>query len=595
LADTNLARGQADSPVAQPSRLLATQYILLIVLSALPFLPSLRYQFAYDDDVQVVNNASIRAWDSVPEFFTSTSFGTFDPNAASNFHYRPIFYLWLRFNDALFGLNSFGWHLSSLCLHLAVTLLLFNLLRRHFKDSRIATAAALIFGVYPIHIESVVWVSGATDPLTALFLLASILLWLKRSESANSGLQIASLASYAAALLTKETAIVFPAIVFVYAIAGIKTNEDDARATAAQSTVRALREIIPFGIVTALYLIARYAVVHNVPPQQPWLATRDAVLSAPLALVFYLRHLIWPFRLSLFYSFSVVTSVRSILFWLPLATYAALKTLVWFWWRRTRAPAILAAAAWCLLPLLPVLDIALFQRDDTVHDRYLYLPSIGLAIGIGLVLEVLSRAHRNGRFPVPKTALISVLIAVLGISTLAQAAPWRDNFSLYQHAVEISPRNTIARNNFAGELTQRDHLDEAKSIFEAVLQDRPNYWLANYNLGYVNYRLKHFEVAEEYLLRAIELNPTDADQHAYLGLSYFHQNRFPDAALELRKAIAIKSAGTGYHIALALTLLQLEDLDGARSECLEELAYHPDNAAARAQLALIEQRIANPK
>lgn len=580
---------------ARPPRALPAQYILLIVLSALPFLPSLRYQFVYDDDVQIVNNAAIRLWDSVPEFFTSTSFGIFDPNAASNFHYRPIFYLWLRINDALFGLHSFGWHLSALCVHLAVTLLLFNLLLRHFRDPWIATTAALIFGVYPIHIESVVWVSGATDPLAALFLLASILLWLRRGESSSSGLQIASLACYAAALLTKETAIVFPGIVFVYSMAGLKKSEIDAAKSAAPRLARALREIIPYAVVTAFYLVARYAVLRSMPPQQPWLTSRDAILSAPLVLIFYLRHLIWPFRLSLFYSFPAVTSVRSILFWLPLVTFAALKAVVWLWWRRNRAPAILAAAAWCLLPLLPVLDIALFQRDDTVHDRYLYLPSIGLAIGLGLLLDALSRAITRNRVPVPKIALAAVLIIVLGVSTLAQASPWRRNFSLYQHAVEISPGNTIARNNLAGELTQQNQLEEAKSIFQAVLQDRPDYWLANYNLGYVNYRLKHFDVAEEYLRRAIELNPTDADQHAYLGLSYFHQNGFADAAAELRKAIAIKPAGTGYHIALALTLLQMKDLEGARSEFLEELAYHPDNATARAQLALIEQRIANPK
>jgi Flp pilus assembly protein TadD len=110
----------------------------------------------------------------------------------------------------------------------------------------------------------------------------------------------------------------------------------------------------------------------------------------------------------------------------------------------------------------------------------------------------------------------------------------------------------------------------------------------------LNYRLKHFDVAEDYLRRAVALNPVDPDEHAYLGLTYFHENRFADAAAELRTAISIKPAGTGYHIALAIVLLQLQDLDGARSECLEELAYHPDNSAARGELGLIEQLLARP-
>ncbi|MGC1685689.1 MAG: tetratricopeptide repeat protein, partial [Candidatus Acidiferrales bacterium] len=131
--------------------------------------------------------------------------------------------------------------------------------------------------------------------------------------------------------------------------------------------------------------------------------------------------------------------------------------------------------------------------------------------------------------------------------------------------------------------------------FQAVLLDRPDYWLANYNFGYLNYRLKHFDVAEDYLRRAIALNAADPDEHAYLGLTYFHESRFDEAAAELRTAISIKPAGAGYHIALAIVLLQLQDLEGARSECLEELAYHPDNSAARGELELIEHRIAEQK
>jgi tetratricopeptide (TPR) repeat protein len=250
------------------------------------------------------------------------------------------------------------------------------------------------------------------------------------------------------------------------------------------------------------------------------------------------------------------------------------------------------AVAWCFLPLLPVLDIALFQRDDTVHDRYLYLSIIGLAIGAGLLLDVSTRALEKSRRPRLAFTVAAILITILAFSTVAQLAPWQDNLALYTHASERSPKNTIARNNLAAEFVKQGRLDDASPIFQAVLLDRQGYWLANYNFGYLNYRLKHFDVAEDYLRRAIALNPGDPDEHAYLGLTYFHEDRFAGAAAELRTAISIKPAGTGYHIALAIVLLQLQDLDGARAECLEELAYHPDNPAARDELALIEQRIA---
>ncbi len=593
---TNISSSSAVTP---PSRLLATQLVFLIVLSALPFLPSLKYQFVYDDDVQIVNNTSIQNWESVPSYFTNTLFGSDDRTAASNLHYRPIFFLWLRMNDALWGRNSAGWHVSSLLLHLGVTALLFFLLRRHFDNSWIAATAALIFGVYPVHIESVVWLSGATDPLASLFLLGSVLLWLGGSGWKNSPARIGSLACYAAALLTKETAIVFPAIVFVYALVGTEKKRSpeqggglSAGGAFARAFVLALRETIPFLAVTALYLAARYGVLRGVPPQTPWLSTRDALLTAPLALGFYLRHLIWPFGLSLFYSFSVISSPSNILFWLPSLTVIALAALIFTCWRRTKESLVPIAVAWCFLPLLPVLDIALLQQDDTVHDRYLYLPSIGLAIGAAVLLHVCTRVRGQTRRPRFAFAIAAMLITSLGFATIAQSIPWRDNLTLYTHAAERSPKNTIARNNLAAEFVKRNRLDDADRLFQAVLQDRPEYWLANYNYGYLNYRLKRFELAEDYLKRAIALNPADPDEHAYLGLTYFHENRFGEAAAELRTAISSKPSGTGYHIALAIVLLQLHDLEGARSECLEELAYHPDNTAARGELELIEQLLA---
>lgn len=593
------SKGPSSESAALPaSRLLATQLLLLIALTALPYLPSLKYHFVYDDDVQIVNNTSIQSWDAVPSYFTSTLFGSDDRTAASNFHYRPIFFFWLRINDSLWGLNSLGWHASAIGLHLAVTVLLFLLLRRHFGDPWIATFAALIFGVYPAHIESVVWVSGATDPLVALLLLGSILLWLSGSDWKNSPRRIGSLACYAGALLIKETSIVFPGIICVYALLGLdKTCAPEAAedhlgpVTTVTSAVRALRETLPFLVVTFLYLAARYAVLHGLSQQPPWLATRDALLAAPLVLVFYLRHLVWPFGLSLFYSFPAVSSLNTF-FWFSVLMLVVSAALIYVYWRRTNEPSIPIAVAWCLLPLLPVLDIALFQRDDIIHDRYLYLPTIGLAIAAGLLLRLSTRALDTSRRQGLAFAIAAILIAIFVVSTVSQSAPWENNLALYTHAVERSPNNTIARNNLAAELVKQGRLEEAVPIFEAVLLDRPDYWLANYNFGYLNYRLKHFDVAEDYLRRAIALNPADPDEHAYLGLACFHANRFDEAAAELRTAISAKPSGTGYHITLAIVLVQLKDLEGARSECLEELAYHPENLAARTELENIDQQLA---
>ena len=177
-------------------------------------------------------------------------------------YYRPLFYSWLRVGAALFGAHPFPWHLAVLLTHLAVTVLVFFLLRRHLGDSWAAVAGALVFGLHPVHIESVVWISGVTDPLAALGVLGSFLLWLRKMETPRSGLLAGSLACYGAALMSKETAVALPAIVFAYVLMGIPGGEK-ASPGKPGNVKSALRETLPFVAVTAFYFGLRLAVLHS--------------------------------------------------------------------------------------------------------------------------------------------------------------------------------------------------------------------------------------------------------------------------------------------------------------------------------------------
>jgi tetratricopeptide (TPR) repeat protein len=559
---------------------------VLLALTALAFLPALDYGFVYDDDVQVVSNAAIRSWSSVPSYFVSSVWSFHDPAAASNY-YRPLFYLWLRLNFALFGLHAFGWHLSSLLAHLAASGLVFALLRRHFRSLWVVAAGALVFGVHPVHIESVVWVSGATDILATIGILGSLLLWLHDGAEPPGPLRwMASLVCYAAALLIKETSIVFPAIIFLYALAGIPREPGAAPASGGRLG-RAIRQVAPFLGVTLLYLTARFFVLHGFRGGVPWVSARVAALTAPSVLLSYLRHLLWPAKLSLFYDLPLVESAASPAFWLPLGLLGAVAIGGWFWWRRQRDTAIPAAFAWIVLPLLPVLNIAFFQPDDFAHDRYLYLSLIGLSFAVGALPRVFSAQAPSAQLARAGLAAAALLSLSLALSTAIQSSPWRDNLALYTHAVERAPRNTMARNNLAGQYAARGRFEEAAAIFRAIVVERPDFWLANYNFGYVNYRLKRFDLAEMFLLRAVAINPLDADEYAYLGLTCFRQGRLKEAEAHLRSAIARKPGREGYHLALGAIHLQEGDLPAARAEFLEELKYHPESQPARAQLAAL--------
>jgi Tfp pilus assembly protein PilF len=187
-----------------------------------------------------------------------------------------------------------------------------------------------------------------------------------------------------------------------------------------------------------------------------------------------------------------------------------------------------------------------------------------------------------------------LLLFFLGASTVIQAAPWQDNLSLYSHSAEHST-NTMARVNLASELSKRGQYEQAKTILEGVILERPDFWLANYDLGYVSYRLKDLSAAERLLRRAIALDPGDADAREYLGLTLFRENRADEAATLLSEAIARNSVGQGYHLALGIALRQQGHQDAAKAEFAQEIRNHPENPLIRSEVAQLEDSSASQR
>ena len=183
----------------------------VLVLTTLTFIPSLRYQFVYDDEGQIVENEMISAWHFIPQYFQGHVWQHLFPNAVANY-YRPLNILWFRLNDAMFGLRPAGWHASTILLHLAATALVFAIVLRLTTAPLVAAFTALLFGIHPTRHEVVAWVSGSTESLCAVLFLSAFLAYLNWRERRSITWMCASCLLYGAALLSKETAVVLPGL-----------------------------------------------------------------------------------------------------------------------------------------------------------------------------------------------------------------------------------------------------------------------------------------------------------------------------------------------------------------------------------------------
>jgi len=603
--EERLSRGEAASIVASGK----SGWIIpasVVLVAFVTYCGVLRFQFVYDDLPQIVGNPAVHSWRSVPDYFTKHVWSQLYPTTQGNY-YRPIFLLWLLINHSLFGLNPVWWHLTTILLHLVVTLLVWALAARLQLSSFAAGVAAFVFGLHPVHVEAVAWISGVTEPLAAVLLMLSLLCYIGFRDASPTAARlgnqrrlpfIGALFFYALALLTKETSVILPLIIGAWEyIAPFRANLDpeclsDKSEAATCNTTRdglegrrlrlktALIRSCPFLVLACLYLVARMAALKGLGHSVTQLSTSTILYTLPSVLWFYIRLLIWPANLSVFYDIPLIFSpgVRSVL--LPAAVVIlAAVTLVWAS-RRSR-PARFAAIL-VVAPLVPLFNLAVFPEGELAHDRYLYVPSIGAALLAALLISHFPAAGMTRLFGHPALQVASALLVLclLGAGTAMQSPNWSSDLTLYSRAVQIAPNHNTAANNLGNEMFQRGYYADGINLYQEALSRNPDFWLSNYNLGYSHYKLGELDEAEHYLRRAIAISPTDSDEFVYLGLTLSKMGRLEEAEASIRNGIGIRKDAKGYHFALAYVLKQQGRLGAALDELKLETHYNPEQSSA---------------
>ncbi len=586
----------------RPGFLAAAPWVLISLVLLVTFLAysgTLWFKFVYDDRGQILANVQVHQWRFLPHYFYEQVWSFAYPGVPGNY-YRPLFLLFLLVNYKIFGPYAAGWHLVSVAAHVGVTYLVYVLVRRLAGDSRMALIAALIFGLDPVHIESVAWVSGVTDPLVALFLLPSFLCYLNgrdRPEHRRAWLA-GSLMFYGLAMLSKETALVLPIIIVAFEWLW---REPPGTASGSRPTVERARiitvRVMPFVLLTFAYLAVRWRVLQGLGHNMVPLSVSTIVFTWPQLLLFYFRHLVWPFNLSVFYDVPYVTTPGLWSFFLPLAGLGAVGLLAWLWVRglgKTSPAAQRLAAfawAWILIPFIPLLDLSVLPIGEIAHDRYLYLPSIGFSILAAMALRRI-RFGKLKLFGLPASQAVAVLLLVLvfGIATPLQDQYWANDLTLYGRGVERTPNNKLARTNLANAMGEQRRYAEALDLYRQVLQRDPNFWLAVYNTGYTYYRMGRLAEAEKYFKRAIAINGVDSDEYFYLGLTWLKLGDANNAEKAVRHALKLQPRGLAYHFALGMVLKLKGDISGALAEFRQELKNYPGETGAEQQIEAIKAR-----
>jgi protein O-mannosyl-transferase len=585
---TLVSATQREGTVAQASKLrFVLAAVALCVLTVAAYGNSLANGFVWDDHEQIVMNPYLKSGAPLAPLFTGdVRFAHQGPSVQTRV-YRPLQLLTYRVVEEGFGGEPEAFHAVSVLFAVCGALAafwMFWLLTRRFG---VSFAAAALFTVHPIHTEAVDWIAALPDLGVGLFVLLAFSLFLQgrqRPASASRGaVSVAqpwvfpslSLLAFAAALLWKETAVVFPVLVATYVAV---TEKVESQKPGRESVLRALKQSAVYWLVLAVYLAVRFAALGSLTAgQRTWtLSAWQFLLNAMHLMMLYWGKLLLPVGLN---AYTVFHPLRSIAELSTLAStvfvLAAVSGVVCLLRRASLGG---FAAVWVFVALLPAMDLNALGRNPFA-ERYLYLPSAGfcllLVLGARWLIERLPEKHRRA----VGVAILLLVLAVFTTETVERNGVWKDDSTLFGETLKLSPDAAFVRNMVAASQAADSEENYEQAIALAGKETPPDRLnaVAGYK-GLASIYADHgqFDRALQELGLARQIAPDDPDMAGEEGLILAQMGRGGEAEGLLKKALAVQSNNENVLSALgAIAREEQHDLPAAAGYFIRALAVHP--------------------
>jgi len=564
----------------------------LLACATLPYLNILFNGFVYDDNAQVVNSAYVRSFQHLKEIF-SANVWSFQGPTVSNY-YRPMMTLGYLISYKIFGLRPYGFHLVSLLLHAIVVGLLFALTKRLTGDRGWAFVTGALFALHPIHTESVAWIAAVTDlELTFFYLITfGLFLALARPGGRSSPRLLAVMvATFILALLSKEQAMTLPVLATVYEHF---YREDRSETSISQKLAR-------YGVlwlVGAVYVLLRLHLLGGLAPVEGFgqITPLQVVLSAIALVGQYVWKLVWPVRLCAYYIFHPSTSPVDLRVLASLAVLLGLGALFLVCWRSRERNIRFASFAilWFLATLAPVLN-AHWVGENVFAERYLYLPSVGVAWLVGLGATKLWA--RAGARPAARwaLALVGVTVGMLYAARIViRDRDWNNDIVFYTRTLEFAPEPHLFL-NLGAALAGQGRIDEAIAQLSEALRLKPDFPKAHVDLGVALAGQGRIDEAIAQFSEALRLQPDFPEAHVNLGVALARQGRSDEAMAQFSEALRLKPDFPEAHFSLGNALARQGRTDEAMAQYSEALRLKPDFPQARRSLNDLISGAKSPK
>lgn len=487
--------------------------VLLLFLTGIVYFPALGHDFlSWDDPAFLLHNTALRVltWGNVKNIFSSPVESVYVPLTIMSFALEHYF---LKFKPWIY-------HLNNILLHLAVVALVFVFAVRIGLPLRAGFLAALLFGIHPMHVESVVWITERKDVLYAVFYMAALISYWKYLENKRAADLVWTTLWGILSMLSKPMALSLPLILLL--CDWLKKRKFSASV---------IVEKIPLTLVIACLGWITYSYYRRVPGQD----FLEAGLIGLWTMTFYVRQFLVPVILNPFYALPRPITFFSLEYF---TAACVLGVMIFGLIRYRKEPWLSFAVLFYLGSIFFLFRLDTAADRNIVADRFMYLPCLGFCFFIGEAFDKLLKLHM-------RHYKILVLMAVgcyllLGVRTMVQVGIWKNDDTFWNHVLFLNPDNPIAYNHRAMMYEEKKDLLKALKDYDKAISLEPNYLEAFNNRGLVYSKFRRYDLALRDFNTVMQIDPLSETGFFNRGYLYFRQREYDLALKDYTRAIALR-------------------------------------------------------
>lgn len=479
---------------------------ILVLAVFVVYLNSFSNKLLYDDEDFIYKNEYVKNINNLPKYFYENSIA--GSGKISNY-YRPILLTTFGFEYSIFQDLPFIYHFNSTLLQITNSVLVFFFIFKLFKRKSLAFITALLFGIHPIQTEAVSYVSGRGDPLSFMFMMATILLFMKSDKTYLSKPYILALFSFLLALLSKEITIITPLLLVLVLLT-------QGRSLTKKALINAFKRTLPFFVTLGIYLLLRLT-IFNFQNTLNFYGENNVYTSSLFVrlLTFasllpdYLMLLIFPWNLFMERSGVIITSLNikatitilMVIFFFALSIkYFRIKHIFFF------------SLSWFFICFIPTSGI--IPINGIFYEHFLYFPSLGFFLLISQLLIKLFKVSSDVLKLLIGGVFLIYLLFLAG-RTINRNFDWHDPITFYNQTLK-NTESARVRNNLAMAYAEDGNFKNSISQYKKSILLYDYYPETHYNLGNSYLALGQTENATQEYEKAIKVNKFF--YHPYLKL-----------------------------------------------------------------------------